>query len=70
MEQSCSVHTKLLFYITLLLKQRLRTLELSTCCTVNKSLMSGRDLTNQIIGVLVKFREKLVAVMADIEAML
>ena len=32
-------------------------------------LISGPDLTNQIIGVLVKFREEPVAVMADIEAM-
>ena len=31
--------------------------------------MSGPDLTNQIIGVLVKFREEPVAVMTDIEAM-
>ena len=37
--------------------------------SVNKSLISGPDLTNQIIGVLIKFREEPVAVMADIEAM-
>ena len=37
--------------------------------SVNKSLMSGPDLTNQIISVLVKFRKEPVAVTADIEAM-
>ena len=37
--------------------------------SVNKSLISGPDLTNQIIGVLIKFREEPVAVMADIETM-
>ena len=31
--------------------------------------MSGPDLTNQIVGTLVKFREDYVAIMADIEAM-
>ena len=31
--------------------------------------MSGPDLTNQIISILVKFREDFVAIMADIEAM-
>ena len=36
--------------------------------SVNKSLMSGPDIINQIIGVLVKFREEPVAVIADIDA--
>ena len=31
--------------------------------------MSGPDLTNQIIGVLIKFRKEPGAVMVDIEAM-
>ena len=31
--------------------------------------MSGSDLTNQIISILVRFRENFVAVTADIEAM-
>ena len=37
--------------------------------SVNKSLMSGLDLTNQTIGLLVKFTKDPVAVIADIEAM-
>ena len=37
--------------------------------SVNKSLMLGPDLTNQIIWVLINLREEPVAVMADIEAM-
>ena len=37
--------------------------------SLNKSFMSSPDLTNQIIGVLVKFGKEPVAVMADIEAM-
>ena len=37
---------------------------------INKKLMSGSNLTNQIISILVKFRKDFVAVMADIEAML
>ena len=37
--------------------------------SVNKSLISGPDLTNQIIGVLIKFRQEPLAVMADTEAM-
>ena len=36
--------------------------------TINKELMSGPDLTNQLISILVKFRKDLVAVIADIEA--
>ena len=31
--------------------------------------MTGPDLTNQVIGVLIQFREEPVAMMADIEAM-
>ena len=37
--------------------------------SINKSLMSGLDLTNQIISISVKFRKDFVAVMADIESM-
>ena len=36
---------------------------------MNKRLLSGPDLINQIVGILVKFREDYVAIMADIEAM-
>ena len=39
-----------------------------TC--LNEELRSGTDLTNQIIGVLLRFREKHVGVVGDIEAML
>ena len=35
--------------------------------SVNKSLISGTDLTNQIISVLVRFRKEPVALMTDIE---
>ena len=34
----------------------------------NQELMSGPDLTNQIVGILLRFREGRVAFMADIEA--
>ena len=34
--------------------------------SVNKRLLSGPDLTNQIVGILVNFRENYVAVMVDI----
>ena len=37
--------------------------------SVNKRLLSGPDLTNQIVGILVKFREDYMAIMADIAAM-
>ena len=37
--------------------------------SINKRLMSGPDLTSQIISILVKFRKDFVAAMADIEAM-
>ena len=36
---------------------------------INHELMSGPDFTNQIVGVLLQFREEKVAFMADIEAM-
>ena len=36
---------------------------------LNRELLSGPDLTNQIVGVLLRFREEQVAVMGDIEAM-
>ena len=38
--------------------------------SMNKRLLSGPDLTNQIVGILVKFRKDYMAIMADIEAML
>ena len=36
---------------------------------INGELIQGPDLTNQLVGVLLRFREEPVAVMADIEAM-
>ena len=36
--------------------------------SLNKSLMSGPDLTNQIVGVITRFREESVVIMGDIEA--
>ena len=36
---------------------------------INRELLSGPDLTNQIAGVLQQFREEQVAVMGDIETM-
>ena len=45
------------------------------CCVeylgyaLNKQLIPGPDLTNQITGVLIRFREEQVAIMGDIEAM-
>ena len=36
---------------------------------INKKSKSGPDLTNQIISILVKFREDFVVIIADIEAM-
>ena len=35
--------------------------------SINKELLSGPDLTNQIIGVLTRFREEKLAFMADVE---
>ena len=37
--------------------------------SINKELLPGPDLTNQIVGVLLRFREELIAVTGDIEAM-
>ena len=37
--------------------------------SINKSLLSGSDLTNQLVGVLIRFRVELVAFMANIQAM-
>ena len=37
--------------------------------SINKQLLSGPDLANQIVGVLLRFREESVAVTGDIEAM-
>ena len=36
---------------------------------LNRELLSGLDLTNQIVGVLLRFREKQIAVMGDTESM-
>ena len=35
----------------------------------SKNLMSGPDLTNQIVGVIIRFREEPVVLMGDIESM-
>ena len=37
--------------------------------SLNKQLLQGPDLTNQLIGVLIRFRQERVAFMGDIEAM-
>ena len=37
--------------------------------SLNKNLMSGPDLTNQIVGVLTRFCEEPVAIMGDTESM-
>ena len=37
--------------------------------SINGNLMTGRDLTNQLIRVPIRYREEHVAIMADIEAM-
>ena len=37
--------------------------------SINKELLSGPDLTNQIIGALTGFHEEKIAFMADVEAM-
>ena len=37
--------------------------------SINKELLMGPDLTNQLIGVLIRFRQEEVAAMADIEKM-
>ena len=36
--------------------------------SLNKELLSGPDLTNQVMGVLLRFREEHVKVMGDVEA--
>ena len=38
-------------------------------CSLNDKLMQGPDLTNSFVGVLIRFRQERVALMADIEAM-
>ena len=37
--------------------------------SINRNLLTGPDLTNQLIGGLIQFRQEHVAIMADIEAM-
>ena len=37
--------------------------------SINKELLNGPDLTNQLVGVLIKFRQEQVAVTGDIESM-
>ena len=37
--------------------------------SVNRNLVTGPELTSQLIGVFIRFREEHVAIMADIEAM-
>ena len=37
--------------------------------SINKELLSGIDLTNQLFGVLIKFCQEQVAVIGDIESM-
>ena len=37
--------------------------------SLNKQLLQGPDLTNQLVGVLIRFRQERIAFMADIEAM-
>ena len=37
--------------------------------SLNKQLIAGPDVTNQLVGVLTRFREEHIAYMADIEAM-
>lgn len=37
--------------------------------SLNCQLLQGPDLTNSLIGILIKFRQELVALMADIKAM-
>ena len=38
--------------------------------SINRNLMTGPDITNQLIGVIIQFQEENVAIMADIEAVL
>ena len=37
--------------------------------SLNKSLMSGSDLTSQIVGAIIRFREESVVIVGDIEVM-
>ena len=37
--------------------------------SLNNKLMSGPDLTNQIVELLMRFQQELIAMMADIESM-
>ena len=37
--------------------------------SLNRELLTGPDLTNQIVGVLTRFQQNSIAFMADIEAM-
>jgi len=37
--------------------------------SLNEQLLQGPDLTNTLIGVLLRFREHPVALMADVESM-
>ena len=37
--------------------------------TINKELLSGLDLTNHLVGILIRFRQEQVAVIRDIESM-
>lgn len=37
--------------------------------SLNYQLLQGPDLTNNFVGVLIRFREELIAIMADIEGM-
>ena len=38
-------------------------------CLVRKLVLRGPDLTNQLVGVLLRFRKELIAFTGDIEAM-
>ena len=38
-------------------------------CELNKQLIPGLDFTNQMVGVLIRFRKEQVAIMGDIEVM-
>ena len=40
-----------------------------TYCYLNNNLLHGPDLTNTLLGVLIRFRQDRVALHADIEAM-
>ena len=37
--------------------------------SINKAVHQGPDLTNRLIGVLLRFREKPIAMIADVQAM-